>query len=85
MKRLLRAGLIGVLVGVGTVGILFWLIVPSGFRTALWKKVGPFHIDPPFKAGEKFPDLALKSVEGKTFRISEHPHKVLLVNFFTTW
>ncbi len=38
-----------------------------------------------FKVGDKFPELKLKSVGGKSFRFSAHPHKVLLVNYFASW
>ena len=87
MKRVLWVGLLGVLGGLAAVGLFFQFMVPGGLPGLIHRmprnqllKPGEYE---PFKVGDKFPDLQLKGVDGNLYRLSEHPHKLLLVNFFS--
>ena len=89
MKRVLRTGLLAVLGGLVTVGLLFQLLVPGGLPgllARLWP-ARPFDASQfkTFKVGDRFPDLTLKTADGTAIRFSDHPHKVLLVNLFASW
>jgi len=89
VKRWLGICLLGVLGGLAVFSLLFQVVVPGGWRGAYeaHKAAKPFvpgeYIA--FKVGEKFPDLELPDLDGHRYRISEHPHRLLLVNFFATW
>ena len=89
MKRALRVGLLGLLGGLAAVALAFQFMVPGGFPGLIkrMRREQPFHPGEyeAFKVGDKFPDLQLKDVDGSTYRLSDHPHKLLLVNFFAPW
>lgn len=36
-------------------------------------------------AGQRAPDFALKDLDGRTVRLSDHAGKVVLINFWATW
>ena len=87
MKRYLRTSLLGILGGLFVVGLLYWLFAPGALLRIFLKKVRPsgFAEIRPFDVGEKLPDFNLATAQGKVFRLSDHPHRVLLLNFFTSW
>lgn len=88
MKRFFHVGVTGTLGGLLAVGLLFLIFAPGSYKLFFQRGTKP---GPPidrieaFVAGDKFPELNLRSVDGEQFRLSAHPYKVLLVNFFTSW
>jgi len=84
MRRILRIGFLALLGGLTAVGLLYQLMVPRGLPGLLTRvrPAGPFKT---FKVGDKFPDLLLKTTEGTASRLSDHPHKLFLVNLFASW
>ncbi len=37
------------------------------------------------KVGDRVSDFSLQTVDGATFRLQDHTHKAVLVNFFGSW
>jgi len=89
VKRWLSIGLLSVLGGLLGFVLLFQIVVPGGWRGVYeaHQAVKRFAVsgNRAFKVGEKFPDLQLKDLDGHLYRLSEHPHRLLLVNFFAPW
>jgi len=87
LKRVLLIGFLGVLGGLAAVGLAFQFMVPGGLG-GLFKRMRRVQLSNPseyvpFKVGDKFPDLLLKDLDGNPYRLSDHPHKLLLVNIFS--
>ena len=58
------------------------LLLALVFVTTLWaeEKEGTLT-----KKGQAAPDITVKTLEGKTFKLSDMKGKVVLLNFFATW
>ena len=84
--RALRIGILGMLAGLAAVGAALQFTVPGGLPGLIHRMPRVQPPNPreyvPFNVGEKFPDLQLRDVDGNLYRFSEHPYKLLLVNFF---
>ncbi len=89
MKRWSSVASRGVLVGLLLVGLMYVFYVPEALLDLYHsvRKPPPFRLSDyhAFQVGDRFPDLQLKSVEGGILRLRDCPHKVLLVNFFTSY
>lgn len=66
-----------------------WLIrmIIIGFFPALiaWVVIKQYDVPPPARIGGQAPTFSLETVGGHTFTLTDHPKKITIINFFTTW
>ncbi len=88
MRRAVRLAFIAAFSGWLTFVLLIVYFTPESFLRLFRGREAVFGLAnrPAYKIGDKFPDLdGLKTAEGQSFRLSDHPHQVLLVNYFASW
>ena len=82
-KRVLNVAVLGALGGVIAYGVYILFFLPGGVR-AYFEKRTDFKQLYVYNVGERFIDIEFLGLDGKTVHLSEYPHKVELVEFFTS-
>jgi len=81
-KRLLSVAVLGALGGGLAYGLYILFFLPGGVR-AYFAKRTDFKQLYVYNVGERFVDIEFLGLDGKMIHLSEYPHKVELVDFFT--
>lgn len=83
LKRALKVAVLGALGGGLAYGVYILFFLPGGLRAYLAKRTD-FKQLYVYDVGERFVDIDFLGLDGKVIRLSEYPHKVELVDFFTS-
>ena len=83
MKRALKVMVMGALGGGLAYGLYILFFLPGGLRAYLEKRTD-FKQLYVYDVGESFVDIDFLGLDGKLTRLSDYPHKVVLVDFFTS-
>lgn len=83
LKRALTVAILGVLGGGLAYGVYILFFLPGGLRAYLAKRTD-FKQLYGYNVGERFVDIDFIGLDGKLIHLSEYPHKVELVDFFTS-
>jgi thiol-disulfide isomerase/thioredoxin len=84
LKRALKVVVLGALGGGLAYGAYILFFLPGGLRAYRAKRTD-FKQLYVYGVGERFVDIDFTGLDGKVIRLLEYPHKVVLVNFFTSW
>jgi peroxiredoxin len=83
LKRILNVAVLGALGGGLAYGLYILFFLPGGVR-AYFEKRTDFKQLYVYNVGERFIDIEFLGLDGKTIHLSEYPHKVELIDFFTS-
>ena len=83
MKRALKVAVLGALGGGLAYGVYILFFLPGGLRAYMAKRTD-FKQLYVYNVGERFIDIDFLGLNGKVIRLSEYPHKVELIDFFTS-
>src|SRR5579864_4249412 len=83
LRRILKVAVVGALGGGLAYGVYIMFFLPGGLR-AYFAKRSDFKQLYVYNVGERFVDIEFLGLDGKVIHLSAYPHKVELIDFFTS-
>lgn len=84
LKRAFKLVVMGAVGGILVFGAYILFVLPGGLRAYLEKRTDFAQLYV-YNVGEKFVDINFRRLDGRKVRLSQYPHKAVLVNFFASW